>query len=70
MSDYLYRVQSISPSDNWFRKHIGTLNDKSQEARDLKIYYRCNSVKAFEELLPHKVRINNLGKLIFPNSHP
>ena len=60
---YLYRVQSVSESDYWFRLHIETQNDKTASAKLAKKYYRVKSIKGFYELHPHKVYISIIGKI-------
>ena len=64
INKYLYRVQSVSESDYWFRLHIETQNDKTPTAKLAKKYYRVKSLKAFYELHPHKVQISVIGKII------
>lgn len=63
LNKYLYRVQSVSENDYWFRLHVETLNDKSAEARLANKYYRTKSVAAFEALHPHKVQVSILGEI-------
>ena len=63
ISKFLYRVQSISESDYWFRLHIETQNDKTSSAKDAMKYYRVKSLKALYELNPHKVYISVIGKI-------
>lgn len=60
---YLYRVQSISESDYWFRLHVETQNDKTPSAKLAKKYHRVKSLKAFYGLNPHKVYISVIGKI-------
>ncbi len=60
---FLYRVQSISESDYWFRLHIETQNDKTPSAKLAKKYHRVKSLKAFYGLNPHKVYISVIGKI-------
>ena len=64
ISKYLYRVQSISGSDYWFRLHVETQNDKSSSAKDAMKYHRVKSLKALFELHPRKVHISVVGKII------
>lgn len=64
ISTYLYRVQSISESDYWFRLHVETQNDKTPSAKLAKKYHRVKSLKALFELHPHKVHISVIGKII------
>lgn len=59
----LYRVQSVSESDYWFRLHNETQNDKTASAKLAKKYYRVKSIKGFYELHPHKVYITAIGKI-------
>ena len=63
ISKYLYRVQSISESDYWFRLHIETQNDKTSSAKLAGKYHRIKSLKAFYELHPHKVHISMIGQI-------
>lgn len=63
ISKYLYRVQSISESDYWFRLHIETQNDKTSSAKLARKYHRVQSIKAFYELHPHKVHVSMIGKI-------
>ena len=63
INKYLYRVQSVSESDYWFRLHVETQNDKTPSAKLAKKYYRVKSLKGFYELHPHKVYISILGKI-------
>jgi CRISPR-associated endonuclease Csn1 len=63
ISKYLYRVQSISESDYWFRLHLETQNDKTASAKLAKKYYRTKSIKGFYSLNPHKVYISVIGKI-------
>ena len=60
---YLYRVQSISESDYWFRLHIETQNDKTPSAKLAMKYHRVKSLKAFYGLNPHKVYVSVIGKM-------
>ena len=63
ISKYLYRVQSVSESDYWFRLHIETQNDKTSSAKLARKYYRIKSLRAFYELHPHKVHISVIGRI-------
>jgi len=42
------------------------LNSLTSKAHDVKRYYRTQSISAFEALLPHKIYLDNLGKMLFP----
>ncbi len=70
ISKYLYRVQSISESDYWFRLHHDTINDKTTEASILKRFCRIKSFAAFNSLYPHKLQINNIGQITSINNKP
>ena len=63
INKFLYRVQSVSESDYWFRLHVETQNDKTPSAKLAKKYYRVKSLKGFYELHPHKVHISVIGKI-------
>ncbi len=65
LNKYLYRTQSLSTSDYFFRYHLETQIDNSQEARNAQKFYRVKSLGAFSRLYPHKVKVSLLGKLIF-----
>lgn len=60
---YLYRVQSISESDYWFRFHVETQNDKTSSAKLAEKFRRIKSLKALFILNPHKVNISVIGKI-------
>jgi CRISPR-associated endonuclease Csn1 len=62
LGKYLYRVQSITSNDYWFRLHIETMNDKTREGGMAKKYHRL-SAKGLSEMNPHKVRISLIGKI-------
>lgn len=63
ISKFLYRVQSISESDYWFRLHIETQNDKTSQAKLAKKFHRIQSLKALYQLHPHKVHISLIGRI-------
>jgi CRISPR-associated endonuclease Csn1 len=68
LSQYLYRVQKISVKGNgqmdvWFRHHLETELNDSTDAKISKRFYNLQSITAFENLTPIKVRINNLGQM-------
>ena len=64
INKHLYRVQSISKSDYFFRHHLETIIDDSIASKEMKRFYRFKSLKSFFEENPHKVQISVLGKLI------
>jgi len=61
---HMYRVQKITKSDYYFRRHVETVLDDSPEARLSEKFYRVKSIGAFNKLNPHKVSVSLLGKLI------
>lgn len=64
LSNHLYRVQKLSASDYVFRHHLETEIDDSKEASTSKRYIRIQSLKAYFEYNPYKVRINYLGQIV------
>ncbi len=64
LNQHLYRVQKITKSDYYFRRHVETLLDDTPEARLVGKFYRVKSLGAFGRLNPQKVSISLLGKLI------
>lgn len=60
----LYRVQSISTSDYFFRLHSDTTSITTQEAALSKRFIRIKSFKSYKNHNPHKVHISLLGKII------
>lgn len=64
LNKYLFRIQSLSSNDYWFRYHIETINDKSENAKNIRKYYRTKSLGAFLSLYPHKIQISLLGEII------
>lgn len=72
LSDHLYRVQSISHNDYFFRHHLETMVDDKYEgelnrALSVKLgkLFRIKSLSAFLKLNPHKVRIDNIGNISY-----
>lgn len=66
ISKHLYLVWKISTNDYWFRHHLETKVselDKIGGAKESKRYYRFNSIGAFINANPIKVKISNLGEL-------
>ena len=62
LSKHLYRAQSISEGDYFFRHHIETTNDKSNIAKEMGKMKRL-SLKSLLENNPHKVHISITGKI-------
>jgi CRISPR-associated endonuclease Csn1 len=68
LNKHLYRVQKLSMKGNgqidlWFRHHLETELNDSNEAKTSKRFYNLQSIGAFEKLNPIKIRIDNLGKI-------
>jgi CRISPR-associated endonuclease Csn1 len=61
ISPNLYRVQSISDGDYWFRHHLDTKSEKSQELNEIS-FKRRRSPSSIKEII--KVRINHIGKIV------
>jgi len=64
ISRHLYRVQKLTSCDYYFRSHLETQVDDSDDAKRSKRYFRFKSVSAFENMTPIKVIVNNVGKVI------
>lgn len=65
LSNYLYRVQKIRSSDYYFRHHLETQLDDSNESKIAKRFYRICSINALNTINPFKIRINLLGNPIY-----
>ncbi len=65
VSKCLYRVQKLSDFDIFFRHHLETnIDDKNvQLSKEMKKFYRANSIGGFDKLNAVKVKLNNLGKI-------
>ncbi|MBN8702297.1 MAG: type II CRISPR RNA-guided endonuclease Cas9 [Bacteroidetes bacterium] len=67
LSKYLYRVQKLtivnSSINIWFRHHLETQINDSNEAKTSKRFYNVQSIGAFEKLNPTKIRINTIGEI-------
>jgi len=71
LSKHLYLVWSISENDYWFRHHLETKNSELKTtigAKESKRYYRCKSISAFYELNPYKLKLDVLGKIVYPHT--
>lgn len=64
INKHIYRVQSISAGDYWFRLHTETENDKTSNAKEAKKFYRVRSANALMQLNPHKIKISILGEIL------
>lgn len=60
----LYRIQSISALDYFFRLHTDTTSKTTPDAALCKRFIRIKSIKAYKAHNPHKVQISILGKII------
>ena len=65
---HLYRVQSLSTNQYYFRLHIESENDKTLAGMKAGKFIRCKSIGSFLRLNPHKVTVTLLGKIIINNS--
>lgn len=71
LNKYLYRVQSISHNDYFFRYHTQTKVDDNYEGFEngrnisfaMKNLYRVRSPKGLYALFPHKVKIDIMGRI-------
>lgn len=70
LNKYLYRVQSLSESDYFFRYHTETTVDDKYDGEhnaklsvEMKKLIRIKSVKSFMAQNPHKVKVNLLGEI-------
>lgn len=73
LSNYLYRVQKLSIIGNsqiniWFRHHLETELNDTQEAKKAKRYINIQSIGALFSENPIKVVVNRLGNLSLPNN--
>ena len=59
----LYRIQSISTHDYFFRLHTDTTSKTTPDAALSKRFIRIKSFKAYIAHNPHKVQISLLGKI-------
>lgn len=66
LNKYLYRVQKISSGAYYFRYHVETVLDQSDEALIIHKFYRVKSLGAYLKLNPHKVKVNILGEISEP----
>ena len=64
ISEKLYRVQSLSEADYWFRHHLETKINNDENSRLCKRFFRVRSLNALFNLNPIKVKIDYLGNII------
>lgn len=65
LSGYLYRVQKITSNDYCFRHHLETQIIDDENSKMMFRWYRVKSIKSLFEKNPHKIRINNLGEMVY-----
>lgn len=64
LSRYLYRVQSLSKKDYFFRHHLETtVDDYSKTSQQMGKMKRIRSLKSLMENNPHKVHVSITGKI-------
>ncbi|MCQ2192163.1 MAG: type II CRISPR RNA-guided endonuclease Cas9 [Paludibacteraceae bacterium] len=61
ISPNLYRVQSLSTKDYWFRHHLETTVEKDPSLSDI-TYKRIRNAEGLKNIV--KVRINHIGKIV------
>lgn len=61
ISPHLFRVQSLSSKDYWFRHHQETSRENDIVLKDV-TWKRIKSIQAMKDVI--KVRINHLGKIV------
>lgn len=61
ISPYLFRVQSISDHDYWFRHHLETTTDKVKELAGI-TWKRIKSLERMKDTV--KVRVDHLGRIV------
>lgn len=64
---HLYRVQSLSRSDYYYRCQYETQLDNSNGAMLMKKFYRVRSFNALFNLHPRKVAVSLLGEMSLKN---
>ena len=66
LSEYLYRVQSLSSGYYCFTRHVETDISKMKELANKpgNRFYRVRNTKGLINLNPHKVKITNLGEIL------
>jgi CRISPR-associated endonuclease Csn1 len=66
LSPYLYRVQKFTLFDIYFRHHLETEIDDSENSKMAKNYLRINSLSSLLQKEPFKVKLTYLGKIELP----
>ena len=61
ISPHLFRVQKLSSKDYWFRHHLDTSTDVSNDTKDVK-WKRVTALRNLQGVV--KVRLNNLGQIV------
>lgn len=65
LSNYLFRVQKIAQSNYVFRHHLETQINDSKESKAAFRYYLIQGIGTLDKLNPVKVRLSNLGDIVF-----
>ncbi len=65
ISSYLYRVQKITSADYCFRHHLETQIIDDENSKAMLRWYRVKSIKSLYEKNPRKIRLNNLGEMVY-----
>jgi len=68
LGKHIYRIQSISTLDYFFRLHTDTTSTTTPEAALSKRFIRIKSFKSYIAHNPHKIQVSLLGK-IFTNQN-
>ena len=67
LSEHLYRVQKMASLYYVFRYHLETsVSDNKNTTGRIPKFHRIQSLKAYEEKMIHKVRIDLLGRITLP----
>lgn len=61
ISPHLFRVQSVSEGDYWFRHHLETTTEKDRDLKDI-TWKRIKSIQTMLNVV--KVRIDHLGRIV------
>ena len=64
LGKHIYRVQSISTHDYFFRLHSDTTSATTPDATLSKRFIRVKSFKAYISHNPHKIKVSLIGKII------
>lgn len=62
---HLYRVWKLGSNDYNFKFHTDTTAKTEPGDKEMKMFYRVGSIKAFQALNPHKIKVSLLGEIDF-----